>query len=239
MDMLSLLRGVGYPVNEHLTIRHPRVGEICDYGEHEYYALVSMLTATPSDLMVQLTDMGIDYEAVDEFQLFATCCGAFSPERTRILLGDFDLSALRAGVHPATGEFVLVHPEKGFFFDKAVYEIFVGVLRQMHGMKKNSEHAGNATTKQIMIDEARRRMERQAGKPPPLFLPPILSALTNSPEFKYGFRDVWDMPIYTLMDAVRRIQTIRNYQFIMSGVYSGNVDIKKVSRKELDWLSEL
>lgn len=154
MDTLSLLRGDSYPVNEHLTIRHPRVGDVCDYGEREYYVLVSMLTATPSDLMVQLADMGMDYEAVDEFQPFAVCCKAFSPEKTRILLGDFNLSALRMGTHPATGELVLVHPEQGFLFDKAVYEIFAGVIRQMHGMKKHTERAGNAITKQIILSRS-------------------------------------------------------------------------------------
>ena len=52
------------PVTPLISIRLPTIGEILDYGEHEYYHVVSSLCATPFDIMVQLDDAGINFNDV-------------------------------------------------------------------------------------------------------------------------------------------------------------------------------
>lgn len=47
-----------------LSIRIPTVGEILD-NEYLYYSIVSALTASPFQYMVQLDDMHIDYTTID------------------------------------------------------------------------------------------------------------------------------------------------------------------------------
>lgn len=52
-----------------LSIRIPTVGEILD-DEFTYYSIISSLTATPYQYMVQLDDMGVDFTTITDYQLF-------------------------------------------------------------------------------------------------------------------------------------------------------------------------
>lgn len=74
-----------------LTIRIPTVGEILE-DELAYYSMVSSLTASPFQYMVQLDDMGIDYTAVTDYDLFQMLFPAYAKSDLSILFGDSDLS---------------------------------------------------------------------------------------------------------------------------------------------------
>lgn len=65
----SLLKLSSISIIPNLTLRIPTVGEILD-DERTYYSVVSSLTASPFQYMVQLDDMGIDYTSIDEWKLF-------------------------------------------------------------------------------------------------------------------------------------------------------------------------
>lgn len=56
----SLLNVSSIEIVPNLTLRIPTVGEILE-DEQKYYNIVSALTTTPFQYMVQLDDMGIDY----------------------------------------------------------------------------------------------------------------------------------------------------------------------------------
>ena len=58
MGTLNLLYKKEHPINEFISVRIPSVGEILEC-EDEYYGLVSMITAMPIDMMVQLDDIGV------------------------------------------------------------------------------------------------------------------------------------------------------------------------------------
>ena len=52
-----------------LFIRIPTVGEILE-DEFTYYSIISSLTASPFQYMVQLDDMGIDFTTMSDYELF-------------------------------------------------------------------------------------------------------------------------------------------------------------------------
>lgn len=239
LDELLLFRGKDYVINDKISIHHPTLNEIADYGEQEYYGLVSRLTCVPSDYKVQLFDMGVDYEEISEFDMFALMCNGLEVDETYILFGDLNFAGLKLMQHNNTGEMMLYNYEQDFVIDRCVYEIIVEYLRKIHGFEKNIEMAGNKYTKQILIDEARNLQEQNKNKPYKSMLIPLISALTNTADFKYSHSTVWDLPIYVFMDSVKRIQKIKNYNYLMQGAYSGNVDTKKISKDELNWLGEL
>ena len=64
----SLLNATSVDIVPNLSIRIPTVGEILEDEEH-YYSLVSSLTATPFQYMVQLDDMGIDFTQITDWEL--------------------------------------------------------------------------------------------------------------------------------------------------------------------------
>ena len=37
LDKIQLFFGAGYQINNHLTVRQPRLGDLIDLGENDYY----------------------------------------------------------------------------------------------------------------------------------------------------------------------------------------------------------
>jgi hypothetical protein len=70
LDELSLLKGIPYKINDQLSIKHPTLNEIFEYGEENYFRAVNLFCLKPYDLMVQLNDMGIEYDTIDNYELF-------------------------------------------------------------------------------------------------------------------------------------------------------------------------
>ena len=237
-DELRLLQGGGYAVNDRLRLRHPTLREICGYGEREYYSIVSRLTAAPADYKVQLDDMGIDYETLDEFHFFVMLTRGITAEQSGVLLEGVDLSTMGIAAIGETGEPCL-RDETGLTIDRVTAQIIAEYIRKLHGLKKNTEVAGNAITKRVRIDEDRRRQERRRDEAYRSTLAPLISALTNCSEFKYNHETVWDLPIYVFMDSVKRIQKIKRSANLTAGMYSGLIDGSKLSNKDLNWLGEL
>ena len=47
------------------------------------------------------------------------------------------------------------------------------------------------------------------------------------------------MPMFAFMDAVSRIQVIRNTTALLHGCYSGMIDISKIKKEELNFMREI
>ena len=239
MDELQLFRGKDYVVNDKIKIHHPTLDQIVEYGEQNYYGLVSRLTSIPSDYKGQLDELGIDYEEISEFDLFILICKGLNVEESKVLFGDLNFANLNLFKITNTDEPVLYNEEQDFTIDRAIYEVIMEFIRKINGFEKKIERAGNAATKKFLINEAKEQLKKEQNEPFKSILIPLISSLVNSSEFKYDHNSVWSLPIYTFMDSVRRIQKIKNYNSLMQGVYSGNVDSKKLNKDDLNWLGEL
>ena len=74
-----------------LSIRIPTVGEILE-DEFAYYSIVSSLTATPFQYMVQLDDMGVDYTKITDYDLFRMLFPFYIKSDLSMIFGDLDTS---------------------------------------------------------------------------------------------------------------------------------------------------
>ena len=240
---LSLLRGEDYVINENIKIHHPTIGEIADYGEEEYWKLVSLLTAVPFDYKVAFYDMGIDYEEITDFTLFIMLTQNLQKEETKILFGELDFSRFQVFTRRQAGsseeDIVLRDEERDIVIDDVIYQLISDHLRMMHRTTRNQRKPGNEITKKIYIEEDRRAQERNKDKPFTSLLAPLISGLVNCADFKYTYETVWDLCLYNFLDAVHRIRKLNNYRNLMTGIYTGNIDAKSVLDKQLDWLGDL
>lgn len=241
MDDLQLFRGGDFTVNDKLTIRHPTLGEICDYGEEGYWDMVTRLCGTASDFKVFLNDkLHLDFTTVSDFEMFKLVCGAYSKDQVSILFGDcIDFSEMYLQKRPEIDEVVLVDVSTGLVIDESIYYLMVDYLRRIHMIERHFENPGTEYTKKWMIDKARKMQMRQQDKKFESAMVPMISSLVNCEHFKYKHSEVWDLPIYTFMDSVRRIQKIKNCDHLIQGIYSGNVDSKQISSDSLNWLGAL
>lgn len=245
VDELALYRGNDIRINEYITVHQPTLKEICEYGERDYYNMIYTLCSVGADLKWQLDELGIDYTKVSDFQLFySVLAKGFPKEKTGILFGSvLDFSKMEPVFHTQLQEDVLIQvlDEKNIIqIDKYVSASIVSVIRKMHRIKRNDEQPGNEATRQILIEDARDEYESKKNLPNKSYLFPLISAMVNSEGFKHDEKTVFDMSLFAFMDSVARTGRIKNAGLLLASGYSGfGIDLKKIDKKETDWLGEL
>lgn len=236
VDEIQLYFGDDYVVNDQITIKQPLLGDIIACGEAAYFSMVHTLTAIPSDMKSQLWDIGIDWMEIEPFDLFCMLSQTLTPDKTGILFGDLDFSKLRPFKNKE-GNVVLADKEAGILIDEEIYSSIVGYLRKLHNITPKVERAKNKITKQVLIDEDRRKIAENKNKPFKSYLMPLISAV----KVRQGYtRDyIRNMGFYEFFDDIARLQIINNADHLLSSVYSGNIDMKKLKKEELNWMREI
>ena len=239
IDQLKLFRGEGYKINDKILIRQPTLEEIVDFGEQRYFGLVRTICSTPADRKVEIWDkLHVFWEKIDEYDLFISLFQTLQKSEVSILFGDMDFTTFKLGTQTGLPDLVLKNKDQ-VVIDRAIHKLMTDYLRQIHKLKKNVDTGFNDATRKIMIEDDRDEMVLQMQKPFKSLQLPLISSLTNCPEFKYRWDDVWTLPIGVFMDSVERVQKHKSYNFVMQGIYSGCVDMKKLDKKELHWMGDL
>ena len=186
----------------------------------------------------QLWDMGLDWMEVDDFELFVMLSQTLTPDRTKLLFGDLDFTKLKPYNHPhVEGEIILADKETGVLIDKMIYLRIVSYLRKAFNITPKVEKAANKMTKKILIEEDRKKIEFNKDKPFKSFLLPLISSV----KVKQGYTKdyVLNMGYVEFMNDVARLQVIHNADHLLSGVYAGTIDMKRLNKAELNWMKEL
>lgn len=238
VDELQLYIGDDYVINDHIRVLQPTIRQIAEFGEKEFFSVVHTVTAIPSDMKSQLWDLGIDWMEVDDFELFIMLSQTLTPDRTELLFGDLDFTKLKPYNHPhVEGEIILADKETGVLIDKMIYLRIVSYLRKAFNITPKVEKAANKMTKKILIEEDRKKIEFNKDKPFKSFLLPLISSV----KVKQGYTKdyVLNMGYVEFMNDVARLQVIHNADHLLSGVYAGTIDVKKINKAELNWMKEL
>lgn len=242
VDELKLYLGSDIKIASGITLYQPTIGEIANYNEAEYFSMAQTLCSTPSSMKVALDDMKLDYMQVEDFQLFMMLCQSLSPDKTRPLLGDLDLTKFKPYQRPDSKEVVLANGEvdengKPIIINQIIYDILVTYIRKMHGFKKQVDKAGNAITRKVLIDEDRKAAQRNKDKPYKSFLVPLVSSLQGRQGYTKDY--ICNMGLYEFMNQINRVQIIVQADAALGGMYSGFVDTKKMDRTILDWTRDI
>lgn len=237
VDNLFLYFGDDYVINDNITISQPTIGQIVAYGESQYFSMVHTLTAIPSDLKAKLWDMGLDWCKVEDFDLFIMLSQTLTYDQTSILFKNLDFSKFKPFRNKQNDEIVLVDAESGIMIDQLIYMRMMSFLRKLHNITPKPEKAKGKRAKQAMIDEDRRNSELNSNKPFKSYLLPLISSV----KVKQGYTKdyVKNMGLFEFFDDVNRIGVINNSDHLMSAAYAGTIDMKKIDKKELNWMREL
>lgn len=219
-----------------LSIRIPTVGEVLEDEQH-YYSLISSLTATPFQYMVQLDNIGLDFTTVTDYQLFMMLFPSFVQGDISILFGDTDFSDIQIQKNDQNDTYILYSKKSNLTIDELVYSRMVEIIRKINGLKRETRKPGNDEAKEFRINLERKRQKSNANKPYEPYLEKLVVALVNRPEFKYNYETVEDLTIYQFNQSFEQIKTSINFDNTMIGVYAGTVDTSKIKdRSCLSWL---
>lgn len=234
-DELQLFRGDNCKINDYISIHQPKISEICDIGEKQYYSDISAITSTPSQYKVQLFDMGIDYRAISDYELFLMLYRCVSEDVSKLLFNGLNICDFEVATKDDDSIF-LYGQKNNIIIDELGYILISEYLRKIHFFEKIVEKAGTEKSMKYLIERDRRRLNRAKNNDFKSLLKPLVSAMVNCEHFKYNHLTVFDMHIYAFNDSVRQIQKIKNYDNLMFGLYSGSIDAKKINQKELTWV---
>lgn len=223
------------PINEKVLVYVPSVGEII-MCEDDYNAMVSLFTSMPVDYMVALDDAGIDFTAIDEWQMFLIFFAGLKSKDTHLIFRDLDLSKFEFGVSEDNGQIVLVDKENDIQIDRLVHSQIADALRKIHHLEKNNRKPANGEAKEYMLKRARKKLRRQKNKAEDSQIESLIVAMVNTPEFKYNFESALELSIYQFNESVRQIIKKVDYSNRMIGVYAGTVNAKELSQDDLNWL---
>lgn len=238
IDDLRVFMGDPCVINDKIAVRQPTIREIIDYGERDYFTMVTALTNYPSDMKSILWDSGIDYTKITEFDLFVSLCGAFSQEQTSILFGDLDFSKFRVKKNDIVGTYL--ESADGTVIDWNVHRMIAEALTTINMVHKEKELPVNEGTKMALIEWDREDRVLAAKRPYHSQLVAFISAMVNYAGFKYDHHSVQDITIYQFFDAVQRVQLINNAQTLLQGMYINPfLDSSKVDKSYLDWMKDI
>lgn len=217
-----------------LSIRIPTVGEILE-DEAAYYRIVSSLTASPFQYMVQLDDMGIDFTTVTDYELFKMLFCMYSKSDLSILFGDLDVSDF--GIYGDKDQEYLYSRNNDIEINEKVYHDLVAIIRKINLFEEVKYKPGNEAARKYLLEKERKKQKRNAKKPQEPYLEKLVIALVNTSEFPYDYDSCMDLSIYRFNQSFKQIQHKIAFDKTMIGVYAGTVDTSKLSNKNaLTWI---
>lgn len=249
-DILRMYYGDDYAVTDDIVIRQPKIQDIIDYGESEFWSLAYILTANPTSMRLALWDQGMDWNTVNDFELFISLVSGLSQKETSILFGDLDFTKFKViqkeNVEEGKSPLVMVYmPNPVIQINEDLYFRIVDYLRVMLDIHPKKQKAKNKTTKKLIIDEERAKQklamknsEKEKTKKSVLF--PLISAAVNHPGFKYKKNELREVCIVEFMDSIKRLHVYEEVTSLMTGMYMGMVDLKgRDLNKDLNWTRDL
>lgn len=224
-------------INDSIKIMIPTVGEVID-DEENYFSIISILTAMPIDMMVQLDDIGIDFTSITDYDLFLLMFQGLKNRDTRLIFGDLDLNKFKHAINEQNGNMVLYDKENQITIDRAIYEKISETLRIINHLEKNRHKPANPEAKEFMLKRARNKMRRKNNHIKGSIIEPLIISMVNTEQYKYNFESTRELSIYQFNESVRQVIRKVDYNNLMYGVYTGNVNSKEISQDKLNWLSQ-
>lgn len=232
----SLLNATSVEIVPNLSLRIPTVGEILE-DEDKYYGIVSSLTASPFQYMVQLDDMGIDYTQITDYQLFMMLFPMYAQSDLSLIFGDLDTSDFNVYINQDDDSQVIYSPSNNIVIDELVYNDLSDMIRKINLFEKVKSKPGNESARKYLLEKERKKQKRNAKKPRFPYLEKMVIALVNTSEFPYNYETCMDLSIYKFNQSLQQIQRKIAFDNTMVGVYAGTVDTSKMTDKDaLSWI---
>lgn len=230
----SFLKLSSVDILPNLSIRIPTVDEILE-DEFTYYSIISSLTASPFQYMVQLDDIGIDFTTISDYQLFMMLFTVYAKSDLSIIFGDLNVSDF---IVQRDGNFeYLYSPSNKIEINEKVYNDIVNTIRKINLLEKVNYKPGNESARKYLLEKERKKQKRNANKKQEPYLEKLVISLVNTSEFKYDYDSCMDLSIYKFNQSFRQIQHKIAFDNTMIGVYTGTVDTSKLSNKDiLTWI---
>ena len=243
-DPLRMLLCKDYQTQGGIVIRQPRIGEIIDIGEEEFYRNLNPWVTNTTSYRVALWHMepSIDWCKITDYELFCSIYQATDPEIMTVILPNINLLSYEKKLRvlgEEQYEMVLYSESEDQVIDTMTYLEISQYLRTLFNIFPKDEFGKGRATKEMMIWEDEQRMARETkGSKFQSSLFPLVSACINHPGFKHSLRDLPDVGMFEFMDAVNRLQVYENTRALLTGSMSGFCDTSKIPQENFNFMRD-
>lgn len=241
-DLLRLYFGEDYVVNDKIVIHQPSIQDIIDIGETNFYSTIAPFTTNPTAFRVQLWDLGIDWNKITDFELFALLIKTVKTDTTKVFFGDIDFASFDLVVKNEIkeGEMVQVpvlYSEKmDMEIDEDTYLKIREYLCYMFNVKLDVERIKGKTLKKEVIAKARADNAKKAAEQKSSSIIEMISFALNHPGFKYKKNELRDVCYVEFVDSIKRLQIYESTRALMQGNYSGFCDTSKIPEEAFNFM---
>lgn len=249
IDLLKMYFGDPFEVADGIVIQQPSIQDIIDYGEMNFWSMLSLFTTNSTTHRLELWDMDLDWNKISDYELFRLFYKQFTPEETGIILGDLDLSKFDSYVVTLEEQeeesekqiITLYDAENNIEINEETFDLMAFYIRKMFNMFPKVEKAKGRGTKEAIIWEERENKEQREreDKQPSSILLPMISSCVNHPGFKYKKNELREVKIYEFIDSCQRLQIYESSTALLKGMYSGFIDSKGINSKDYDFMRDI
>lgn len=93
---------------------------------------------------------------------------------------------------------------------------------------------GNSKAKE-MIEKLMKGKANKPAKKPVINLHSIISGLSWKSTSGIHIGNIFELSIYQFYDGYYRLENIDHYNSVVTGIYTGNIDAKKINMQEINW----
>ena len=240
-DKLQMLLCKDYVSKNGITIRQPRLGEIINVGEEEFYRSLNVWITNPTAYRVSLWHMNIDWCKITDYELFCSLYKTVDQKIMSMVMPSVDISTFDQRfriIDEENYEQVLYSEQLDMVIDKMTYLEISQYLRTMFNIFPKDELAKGKVTKEMIIWEDEMNAARKKDQNYQSTLFPLISSCVNHPGFKYRIEEIENVGIFYFMDAVSRLQVYENTRALLAGSMSGFCDTSKVPKDNFNFMRD-
>lgn len=239
-DELQMYFGEPYTVDceeaiGSITIYTPSIGDVIKVGQTAFFETLSVFVTNPTQNRLPLWEAGIDWNTINDFQLFCILYKTINPQVSSLLFGNLDWTDFELYTKHFSdeeeGEIVLASKHQEIEINENVYNHIHQYLQTMFNIHPEDELTDGQTMKELWIHKdrvEREQKKRKSSTNNESSFKSLISACVNHPGFKYKLKELREVNIAEFYDSVARLQIYETSTACLKGLYSGFVDGSKI-----------
>lgn len=230
-----------------------------------YSLILSNILCDPYDHMVMLDDCGIDYETVTAFDVFVLKWQQLLRTyiKNKEVFDGFNYNPLSEMIYSLNfflnsdsfqllkdetkDEYYLKNPyAENYIITKGIFNYIVEFVAQINNISsKDRIKPKNKFAKQVLIEDKREELNRLIKKKDNepekeksnSFIAQYVKAACFTGENGINIFNVKKVKLYPLIMACKKHNDLMGYNFLMSAIYGGTIDSKKIKTEDFNWMS--
>lgn len=228
---LRLIANIPISIENVSGIQSPKLSSIISLGYQRYNESLSSLLLDKNRIE--------EFKDVEGSSFILTCLYFLQDEYFR--------NTFKTGIRLMTGYDVHLKEDSEnpvlslndqCFLNEDNFNTFQKVVRLANKVEINEKEeefeAGNSKARE-MIEKIKRGKKNKPEKKPIVNLHSLISGLSWKSTSGINITNIFDLTIYQLYDGYHRVEKIEHYNNTVTGIYTGNIDAKKINMNDLNW----